>query len=100
MSETTVDNSVLNNMRIGSMDDAVARQQEMLASILDAQLKQAEVSRAERLTRYLRLLGSPLQLVDPAVAEEFSSLVTQFYRPRNYEEAGLILDAGGVTNEF
>ncbi len=82
------------------MNATVARLQGMLAERLAAEQLSAETARADRLDRYLGLLGNPLELADQTIADEFSSLVREFYIPRNVDEERMIIDAGGITYGF
>jgi len=80
-----------------AMNQAVERQQRMLAEHLVSVRQSAEDARANRLGRYVELLGNQTELVDETVANEFNGLVREFYNPRNFEEECVIMDAGGST---
>lgn len=80
-----------------ALSAAVGRQQRMIAEDLASEHQNAEEARANRLGRYVELLGNRTELADETVADEFNGLVREFYIPRNVEEECMIMDAGGST---
>lgn len=79
------------------MQQAVERQQTMLAADYTLERQSAESARAYELGRYLELLQNPAELLDETIANEFSGLAKKFYIPRTTEEECRIMDAGGST---
>lgn len=80
-----------------ALSAAVERQQIMIAEDLAYEHQTAEEARANRLNRYLELLGGKTVPLDEAGVDEFSGLAQEFYIPRNYNEACQIMDVGGST---
>lgn len=80
-----------------ALSSAVERQQIMIAEGLAYEHQTTEEARADRLNRYLELLGGEVALLDEASTDELSGLAREFYIPRSFEEECRIMDAGGST---
>lgn len=83
-----------------ALNGAVNRQQHMLAERLLEEQQAAQSAREQRLGHYIELLCDPIQLADQETAEQFDGYVREFYLPRNADEEGRIIDAGGITYGF
>ncbi len=80
-----------------ALSTAVERQQIMIAEDLAYEQQTSEEARANRLNRYLELLGDGTALLDEAAVDELNGLAHEFHMPRDYIEACQIMDAGGVS---
>lgn len=79
------------------MRDVVSQLRSILATNALFQHEQQGLIRTQMLDRYIELLRNPVtQNVD--TIDELTALASEFYVPRNYEEAGRIIDAGGIVD--
>jgi hypothetical protein len=80
------------------MNSAIERQCTLLAHIIPTEKEQVSL-RALAFGRYISLLRDPTIASEPA-ANELAALATKFYLTPHYEEATVILDAGGPVYGF
>lgn len=77
-----------------TMNDAVERQQKILADTIPTQT-QENINRSAQFLRYLFLLSNQFELQDTTQIEELILLEKTYFLTPSYKEAIDILDAGG-----